>query len=199
MAAPLPELVTPRLALRLGRASMSGAVARFFTENWEGHLDRWSPPPAPGFFEAKYWRERLERAEVEWESGISARFVLQLPGPESGPIIGTCNYTNIVRGAFQACHLGYQIARDHEGRGLMREALEALNAFAFDEMGLHRIMANYIPTNERSGQLLARLGFEREGYAKNYLYIAGQWQDHVLTALVNRDFDPQRFEPGVAR
>jgi ribosomal-protein-alanine N-acetyltransferase len=151
---------------------MAGAVARFFTENWEGHLDRWSPPAAPGFFEPKYWHERLERAEVEWESGISARFVLQPPGPESGPVLGTCNYTNIVRGPFQACHLGYQIDRDHEGRGLMREALEALNAFAFDEMGLHRIMANYIPTNERSGQLLARLGFEREGYAKNYLYIA---------------------------
>jgi ribosomal-protein-alanine N-acetyltransferase len=32
-------------------------------------------------------------------------------------VIGTCNYTNIVRGAFHACHLGYQIARDHEGRG----------------------------------------------------------------------------------
>jgi len=113
---------------------------------------------------------------------------------ETGPVIGTCNYTNVVRGVFQACHLGYQIARDHEGRGLMREALEALNAFAFDEMGLHRIMANYIPANERSGQLLTRLGFEREGYAKRYLYIAGQWQDHVLTALVSRD-----FEPGVAR
>ena len=51
---------------------------------------------------------------------------------ESAPILGTCNYTNIVRGAFQACHLGYQIARDHEGQGLMAEALRATNAFVFD-------------------------------------------------------------------
>jgi ribosomal-protein-alanine N-acetyltransferase len=29
------------------------------------------------------------------------------------------------------------------------------------------------------------LGFEKEGYAKSYLKIAGHWQDHILTALVN--------------
>jgi ribosomal-protein-alanine N-acetyltransferase len=195
LAAPLPEVATPRLALRLARPSMSAAMARFFTDNWEGHLDRWSPPAAPGFFGEAFWRERLERAPAEWEAGTAARFALQLPGPESGPVIGTCNYTNIVRGPFQACHLGYQIARSHEGRGLMREALEALNAFAFREIGLHRIMANYIPANARSGELLRRLGFEREGYARRYLYIDGGWRDHVLTALINPDFDDAALEP----
>jgi ribosomal-protein-alanine N-acetyltransferase len=43
-------------------------------------------------------------------------------------------------------------------------------------------MANHVPRNERSARLLARLGFEREGYAKRYLQIAGTWEDHVLTA-----------------
>lgn len=194
MPAELPELETPRLALRLARPSMAAAMARFFAQNWTGHLDRWSPPAAPGFFEAKFWRDRLERAPAEWETGGAARFALQPLGPETGPVIGTCNYTNIVRGPFQACHLGYQIARDHEGRGLMREALEALDAFAFESMGLHRIMANYVPENERSGRLLERLGFEREGFAKRYLYINGAWRDHVLTALTNPDFDSSTLE-----
>lgn len=174
---------------------MAASMARFFADNWEGHLDRWSPPAAPGFFEAAFWRDRLERAPAEWEAGTAARFVMQAPGPEDAPVIGTCNYTNIVRGPFQACHLGYQIARAHEGQGLMREALEALDAFAFDAMHLHRIMANYIPTNERSGRLLQRLGFEREGLARDYLFIAGAWRDHVLTSLTNPDFDSGLLEP----
>ena len=38
--------------------------------------------------------------------------------------------------------------------------------------------------NERSGRLLERLGFEKEGYAKRYLKIDGLWEDHVLTAKV---------------
>lgn len=57
---------------------------------------------------------------------------------------------------------------------------------------MHRIMANYMPHNQRSGNLLTRLGFEREGYAKKYLLIDGTWQDHVLTALMNEQWTPQR-------
>ena len=34
--------------------------------------------------------------------------------------------------------------------------------------------------NELSKNLLRRLGFEQEGYAKSYLQINGSWQDHLL-------------------
>ena len=189
MAAALPELATARLVVRLARPGMQAAMARFLAENFAGHLDRWSPPAAAAFFTESFWRDRLAIAVEEFHAGRAARFVLQAPGPESGPVIGTCNYTNIVRGPFLACHLGYQIARAYEGQGLMSEALRAANGFAFRELRLHRIMANYRPENERSGRLLERLGFVREGVAKDYLFIDGAWRDHVLTALVNPDFD----------
>jgi ribosomal-protein-alanine N-acetyltransferase len=48
-------------------------------------------------------------------------------------------------------------------------------------------MANYQPGNERSARLLRRLGFVPEGFARDYLYIAGAWRDHVLTAKNNPD------------
>jgi ribosomal-protein-alanine N-acetyltransferase len=112
--------------------------------------------------------------------------VLQAPSsPLDGPILGTCNYTNIVRGAFHACHLGYQIGREHEGQGLMAEALRAANQFMFDVLRLHRIMANFRPENDRSRRLLQRLGFVEEGLARAYLFIDGAWRDHVLTSLTN--------------
>jgi ribosomal-protein-alanine N-acetyltransferase len=46
-------------------------------------------------------------------------------------------------------------------------------------------MANYMPTNKRSGNLLERLGFTVEGYAKDYLLINGSWRDHLLTSGTN--------------
>jgi ribosomal-protein-alanine N-acetyltransferase len=168
---------------------MQGALARFLAENFEGHLDRWSPPATSAFFTEAFWRERLAIAVEEFNAGRAARFVLQLAGAQSAEVVGTCNYTNIVRGPFLACHLGYQIARAHEGQGLMSEALRATNGFVFRELRLHRIMANYRPENTRSGKLLERLGFMREGLAKDYLFIDGAWRDHVLTALVNPEFD----------
>jgi ribosomal-protein-alanine N-acetyltransferase len=101
-----------------------------------------------------------------------------------GPILGQVSLRNVIRGAFQACHLGYSLDQQAVGKGLMFEALTTVITYAFDEMSLHRIMANYIPTNDRSGRLLRRLGFVVEGYARDYLFLAGKWQDHVLTSLV---------------
>lgn len=194
MGASLPELRTERLALRLARPGMEAAMARFLGENFAGHLDRWLPPADPAFFTEAYWRERLAIAVDEFHAGRAARFVFQDNDDEEGAIVGTCSYTNIVRGPFQACNLGYQIARSHEGRGLMVEALAATNAFAFRTLRLHRIMANHRPENVRSARLLERLGFAREGFARNYLFIDGAWRDHVLTSLTNPDFDAAWIE-----
>ncbi|HUL97392.1 MAG TPA: GNAT family N-acetyltransferase [Usitatibacter sp.] len=196
-AAPLPDLRTARLNVRLARPGMQQAMAGFLRENFEGHLDRWSPPAAPAFFTESFWRERLAGALEEFNSGRAVRFVMQ-PGAADGPIVGTCNYTNIVRGPFLACYLGYQVARSHEGRGFMAEALRATNAYMFDGLRLHRIMANYRPENGRSARLLERLGFVREGLAPAYLFIDGAWRDHVLTALTNPGFDPAWIEPAGA-
>ena len=164
-------------------------MARFLEENFAGHLDRWSPPAAPEFFSESFWAERLSVSVHEFQSDRAVRFVLQPKGGDSGPILGTCNYTSIVRGAFHACHLGYQVARSEQGRGLMSEALRAANAFMFDAMRMHRIMANYRPENERSRRLLERLGFVREGLARDYLYIDGAWRDHVLTSLTHPAYE----------
>lgn len=187
----LPELATGRLTIRLAQPGLEGPMARFLRDNWEGHLDRWNPPTPPGFFTEAFWAERLEYAVREFHNDRSARFVLQEAGagPEA-PLVGTANYTNFVRGAFQACNLGYQASRGHQGRGLMAEGLAATNRYVFASLRMHRIMANYIPTNERSRRLAARLGFVEEGFARNYLFIDGAWRDHVLSALENPDFDP---------
>ena len=169
---------------------MEAQLARFYAENFAGHLDRWSPPAPREGFGREYWSRRLPDFVREFELGTSARFVIQAPGTDSGPVIGTCSYSQVVRGPFQACFLGYQIARDQEGKGLMREAIMASLSYAFGPMRLHRVMANYRPENVRSARLLERLGFVKEGYAPSYLFIDGQWRDHVLTSLANPRFDP---------
>ena len=80
-----------------------------------------------------------------------------------------CNFTNIVKGSFQACNLGYSVAQTREGHGVMTAVVKKGIEIMFKEYGLHRIMANYMPGNARSGRVLERCGFVREGYAKAYL------------------------------
>ena len=73
----------------------------------------------------------------------------------------------------------------------MRDALRTLLPFIFEEMGLRRVEAACIPTNEASGALLQSLGFTQEGYARRYLCINGVWQDHLQFAMLVSDLDPE--------
>jgi [ribosomal protein S5]-alanine N-acetyltransferase len=101
-------------------------------------------------------------------------------------VIGHLRLSQIARGPFHSAMLGYTIDAACEGRGLMSEALRAVIAEAFGpRLALHRIQANARIENRRSLALLERLGFVREGLARNYLYIDGAWRDHVMTALLN--------------
>jgi ribosomal-protein-alanine N-acetyltransferase len=185
----LPELETDRLRIVIGRPGLERPLARFFEANFAGHLDRWSPPPPEEGFGEAYWARRLPAFEAEFAAGTAARWILIAREGEEPEVIGTCSFTQIVKGAFRACVLGYQVGRAHEGRGLMGEALAATLDYAFRELRLHRIMANHRPENARSARLLARLGFVREGYARDYLFIDGAWRDHVLTSKTNPYFD----------
>lgn len=130
----------------------------------------------------EFAEQSIEAVLREHEQGIGTRFFVFEQAGDA--IIGDLSLTNIVRGVFLACHLGYRIDAAFEGKGLMREAVACALQYAFNELGLHRVMANYMPTNARSGALLRRLGFSVEGYARDYLFLNGVWQDHVLTSLL---------------
>ena len=189
----LPALSTSRLAIEHMAPGHAAALADFFRRN-ERHLAPWDPPRPAGIMESAFWQSECERAVEDYEEGAVVRWVL-CPREDPHRVIGRVNYTQIARGPFQSCMLGYAIDADHEGRGLMHEALEATIEHVFAVLRLHRIQANYVPENRRSGRLLERLGFVHEGRAKNYLYINGAWRDHELTARLNPAFDTSIFSP----
>jgi ribosomal-protein-alanine N-acetyltransferase len=147
------------------------------------HLTEWEPSRRPEFYTEGFWQVNLRIALKDFRDGGSACFCLLTPAEDQ--VIGVCNYTSIVRGTFQSCHLGYALSHQYEGQGIMFEALNLTNDYVFEELGLHRIQAAYLPHNERSGALLERLGFEKEGFARRYLKINGVWEDHILTSLIN--------------
>ena len=129
-------------------------------------------------------RQRLKAETTLWKNDRSYRFY----GLLEGELILDVSLSNLIRGVFQAAHLGYKIAELHTGQGLMTEAVDAVVRHGFGRLRLHRIMANYQPWNTASGRILEKLGFEREGFAKDYLFINGQWRDHVLTSKTNTGF-----------
>jgi len=181
-ARPPFRIETARLMVRLVEPDDVDDVIAYDRRNAE-HVKPWAPKPSPDAFDRDARRDRIARRRAEADADTGYGFIAMLRG-EPGIVAGI-SLSHIVRASFQACHLGYSVDARHEGKGLASEAVRAVVEFAFEELGLHRVMANYQPTNERSGRLLRRLGFVPEGYARDYLFIDGAWRDHILTALVN--------------
>jgi ribosomal-protein-alanine N-acetyltransferase len=149
------HLRTERTTLRLAESDEAHLVVDYLERN-RPHLARWEPDPPHGFYTEAYWRERLAQLRREEDEGRQARFHLFEKSAPVPRIVGTVGLSNIVRGAFHCAHLGFGLDASLEGRGLMREALEAVIAQAFGPMNLHRLEANHQPHNFRSAGLLAR-------------------------------------------
>ncbi len=177
-------LATERTRIRLVSEADAERLRAYHLAN-QAHLAPWEPERPAGFHDPEAWRERAALQAENARRGLACHFLAGPPGGEE--ILALCNFSDVTRGAFLACRLGYSIDGAHQGRGLMSEILSVLIPHVFQDYGLHRIMAAHLPENQRSARLLARLGFEREGYARDYLKIAGRWRDHVLTARINPD------------
>ncbi|MFN8590380.1 MAG: GNAT family N-acetyltransferase [Thermomicrobiales bacterium] len=183
-----PRLVTERLVLRLGEAGDVPALLQFHAEN-AAFLAPWSPRRPDDFLTEAYWQREVARCHAEFAQDRSARFCFFLRDAPLTPI-GHVNLNNIHRGAAQYCDLGILLGERYQGQGLMSEAVRAAIEYAFTSLKLHRVKACYLPANTRSARLLHRLDFVIEGYAPRYLFINGDWQDHILTSRINPDWNP---------
>ncbi len=146
------------------------------------HFRPWEPRRENEYYSKPFWGQRVSEMVSQQKKGEAVYFLLE--DSKTNEIIAHCTLSQIFHGVFKACYMGYAISESHQSKGLMERLCRYTIEYAFDELDLHRIMANYMPYNNRSARLLSKLGFCREGYAKNYLKINGRWEDHVMTSLV---------------
>lgn len=175
-------MISPPVTIRLIQSGDDPLLSAYYLENHD-HFRPWEPLTPAGFHMPDAWEARLRERLTEQRNRKAAYFVTV--DPIVNKIIGHCTLSQIFYGSFMACYMGYAIARSHEGRGVMRQTCLHAIDYAFNELNLNRIMANYMPHNNRSARLLKSLGFAIEGKADNYLRINGRWENHFLTALLN--------------
>jgi ribosomal-protein-alanine N-acetyltransferase len=148
-------------------------------------LTPWEPTWPSDDLSRSAFRRRLRRYAEDQRADTSYAFFLFRKSDDA--LVGGLTLANIRRGVAQAGSLGYWIGEPFARRGLMTGALHGLVPFAFGSLRLHRLEAACIPSNAASIRLLEKMGFAREGYAREYLCINGLWQDHLLFARLNGD------------
>ncbi|WP_219838953.1 GNAT family N-acetyltransferase [Paenibacillus sp. R14(2021)] len=178
------KLNSKHLILRVIDESDAERALAFVRRNREA-LAEWEPDRDEDYFTLDVQRQLIQNDHRMMEAGHGIRLWLCAAEDPDGDLIGTVSLNNIIRGAFQSCHLGYRTDAGHRNKGYMTEALSHVIAFAFDELNLHRIEANIMPRNGPSLKVCERLGFKHEGLAHNYLRIHGVWEDHIHMVLLN--------------
>lgn len=138
-------------------------------------------------------RERFRRERARAELTAVAGTHLRLGGfDETGALVGLFALNEIARGVLESAHASWQVGALAIGRGYGRAGTKALLSLAFSAspggLGLHRVQANIMPSNDASIALARSVGFREEGLAKGLLKIAGKWEDHVMFALTSEDW-----------
>jgi ribosomal-protein-serine acetyltransferase len=80
--------------------------------------------------------------------------------------------------------IGYWIAADAQGRGIITQACQAMIGYCFDTLQLNRIEIKCATENVKSQAIPERLGFVQEGILRQAEFLHGRFVDLVLYAMV---------------
>ena len=153
-------------------------------------LQPWEPTWAQDDLARAAFRRRLATYQRDADAGIAYPFFVFRD--EDGKLVGAITLSNVRRGVAQMASIGYWVGQPYARRGHTLAAVKAVCRFAFEQLGLHRVEAACIPTNEASAGVLLKAGFDEEGYARAYLKIDGDWRDHRLFAQLSPELAAQR-------
>jgi ribosomal-protein-alanine N-acetyltransferase len=174
---------TERLVLKVLNKSHAQLVLDYYLRN-KSFLEEWEPVQGEDFYEKQYHETQLGKDLISM--GNDSLFRLWIfKKCDDRKVIGTIGFSNIVKGVFLSCFLGYKLDGDEINKGYMTEAIQKGIDIMFNEFGLHRIEANIMPKNKRSLRVTEKSGFYYEGLAKKYLKINGKWEDHIHMVLLN--------------
>lgn len=128
-----------------------------------------------------YREQLLERTGIWWG-------ICRPDAPHE--LLGACGYNDWERDHRRA-ELGYWLLPQHWRNGIMRESLEAVIAYGFAAMDLHRIEAVVDTDNGASSGLLRRLGFTHEGVRRECELHNGRYLSLDCFGLLRTQREPR--------
>lgn len=176
---------TERLYLKIIDNNKAQQVLDYYLRNKE-FLWKYEQKRESDFYKIETHQENINNDLLDMKNGNSLKLWIYNKSDEE-KIIGTIDFTNIIRGSFLSCFLGYKLDKDEINKGYMTEALKKGIEIIFKEYKLHRIEANIMPSNSQSLAVVKKLNFREEGLALSYLKINGKWEDHIHMVLLNED------------
>jgi ribosomal-protein-alanine N-acetyltransferase len=171
----LPCLYTERLLLRPIRITDRNVL---FALRSDPEQMRFIPRPVAQSIEDA--DDLLQNMLKGIEEDTSFNWSVTFKGDDT--CIGVIGFYRMYPEHFRA-EIGYMISSSHQGKGIAREAVGAMNAFGFSDLNLHTIEAVIDPENIASEKVLISLGFQKEAHFKQNIFFDGRFMDSVHYTL----------------
>jgi ribosomal-protein-serine acetyltransferase len=136
------------------------------------------------------WLEfiRRTREKVGANDGFVAAII------DGDAIVGWVGFDHIDWDS-RSTSIGYWLARDRQGRGIMTEAVAALTAYAFDVWKLNRVEIRVAVGNQRSAAIAQRLGFRDEGILRQRERHDDSVKETVVYSILAREWTGLHWRP----
>jgi ribosomal-protein-serine acetyltransferase len=176
------ELLTERLRLRALHRSDAGPLHDAIEETLV-ELIPWLPWARPGHTRTET-RRYVRAARAAWARRTAFEYAIE--ELDSGRLLGVTSLHRLdwIR---RCAGIGYWIRRGRFGEGLATEAVDAVLSHAFGALLLHRVEALIGLANKPSQRVVEKLGFTREGVAREAEFIDGRFLDHFQYSLLDGD------------
>ena len=177
--ADLPELETERLLLRKMRPDDAEAMFAYASNPEVTRYVLWETHGS-----IKESEDFLRFANEGYERGDFGGWGVVLK--TSGAFVGTCGLEAAPE--HSRAELGYVLAREHWGRGLMPEVVRRVIRFCFERMDLNRVEARCIAENTASARVMEKAGMSYEGTLRGREYIKGAHRDMKMYSILRREY-----------
>lgn len=178
-----PYIVGERIILRLAEDGDLDEVVDYIVRNRE-FLAPFEPRRPEKHYTKEFWEKMISRNKQDAKDKKGLRLFLFEKGNESR-VIGALSFEFIRLEPLYSCVLGYGLDEFAQGKGYMTEAVKLGIDYVFREFNLMSISAGYSPSNERSGNVMRRIGFSDEHLVKRHIRINGKWEDIKYLYLYN--------------
>ena len=175
------RLKTERLILR-----------EFIIDDWTAVLAYQSDPLYLRYY---HWSDRTPgnvmafvNMFLEWQrERPRTKFQLAVVPKDNKQLIGNCGI-RINNVELREANIGYELNSQFWGKGYATEAALAILHFGFEELGMHRIVANTLAVNKGSVRVLEKLGMRLEAQELEKEFIKGRWYDGLTYAILDREW-----------
>lgn len=148
----------------------------------QAYLSPWLPwvglVRAPSFFD-----NYADASQLRRKHGGEFAFVIK----ENDAIVGRIGLYKIDT-QNHIGEIGYWISSSSQGKGLITQATQRLLTFGFEELKLNRIELKCAIGNTKSQAVPERLGFTKEGIARQAEFLHGVYVDIVVYSKLKSEF-----------